>query len=41
MKAFLAAVAAMVVIAGAAPFVLEQIGFSTADTTSGATVRLD
>lgn len=41
MKAFLAAVAAMVVIAGAAPFVLEQIGFSTADTTSGAAVRLD
>lgn len=41
MKAFLAAVAAMVVIAGAAPFVLEQIRFSTAETTSGTAVRLD
>ncbi len=41
MKAFLAAVAAMVVIAVAAPFVLEQIGFSAADATSGSAVRLD
>ncbi|WP_298848758.1 hypothetical protein [uncultured Ruegeria sp.] len=41
MKAFLAAVAAMVVIAIAAPFVLDQIGFSAADATSGSAVRLD
>ena len=41
MKAFLAAVAAMVVIAVAAPFMLEQIGFSAADAGSGSAVRLD
>ncbi|WP_256367816.1 MULTISPECIES: hypothetical protein [unclassified Ruegeria] len=41
MKAFLAAAAAMVVIAFAAPAVLNQIGFSAADTTSGPAVRLD
>ena len=35
MKAFLAAVAAMVVITVAAPFILQQIGFSAADAGSG------
>lgn len=41
MKAFLAAVAAMAVITVAAPYALDQIGFSAADTTSGQAVRLD
>ncbi|WP_269149758.1 hypothetical protein [Ruegeria lacuscaerulensis] len=41
MKAFLAAVAAMVVIAIAAPAVLNQIGFSAADAGTGSAVRLD
>ncbi len=41
MKAFLAAVAAMVVITVAAPNVLDRIGFSAADATSGNAVRLD
>lgn len=41
MKAFLAAVTAMVVITVAAPFALQQIGFSAADASSGAAVRLD
>lgn len=41
MKAFLAAVAAMVVIAVAAPAVLDRIGFTAADATSGSAVRLD
>lgn len=41
MKAFLAAAAAMVVITAAAPFALQQIGFSAADAGSGSAVRLD
>ncbi len=41
MKAFFAAVAAMAVITVAAPFALNQIGFSAADATSGSAVRLD
>ncbi len=41
MKAFLTAVAAMVVITVAAPYTLEQFGFSAADKTSGSAVRLD
>ncbi|WP_256368496.1 MULTISPECIES: hypothetical protein [unclassified Ruegeria] len=41
MKAFLAAVVAMVVITVAAPTTLDQIGFSAADSTSGSAVRLD
>ena len=41
MKAFLAAVAAMVVITIAAPFTLQQIGFSAADAGTGSSVRLD
>jgi len=41
MKAFLAAVATMAVITAAAPFALEQIGFSAADAGSGSAVRLD
>ncbi|WP_302479258.1 hypothetical protein [Ruegeria arenilitoris] len=41
MKAFLAAVAAMVVITVAAPITLQQIGFSAADAGSGTAVRLD
>ncbi|MEX0276399.1 MAG: hypothetical protein AB3N07_09825 [Ruegeria sp.] len=41
MKAFLAAVAAMVVITVAAPFALDRIGFSAADAGSGPAVRLD
>ncbi|WP_272871530.1 hypothetical protein [Ruegeria lacuscaerulensis] len=41
MKAFLAAVAAMVVITVAAPYTLEQIGFSAAEAGAGSAVRLD
>ena len=41
MKAFLAAVAAMIVISAAAPFVLREIGFTAADATTGPAVRLD
>ncbi len=41
MKAFLAAIAVMAVITVAAPFVLQQIGFSAADASSGSAVRLD
>ena len=41
MKAFLTAVAAMIVITVAAPFALDQIGFSAADAESGSAVRLD
>ncbi|MEX0319222.1 MAG: hypothetical protein AB3N21_14780 [Ruegeria sp.] len=41
MKAFLAAVAAMVVITASAPFALKQIGFTSADATAGPAVRLD
>ncbi|WP_263618944.1 hypothetical protein [Ruegeria profundi] len=41
MKAFIAAVAAMVVITAAAPFALQQMGFSAADVGSGSAVRLD
>jgi len=41
MKAFLAAVATMAVITVAAPYALEQVGFSAADAGSGSTVRLD
>lgn len=41
MKAFLAAVAAMVVITVAAPFALQQIGFSAADAGTSSAARLD
>ncbi|WP_298390323.1 hypothetical protein [Ruegeria sp.] len=41
MKAFLAAVTAMVVITAAAPYALNQIGFSAAENSSGSAVRLD
>ncbi|WP_256367661.1 MULTISPECIES: hypothetical protein [unclassified Ruegeria] len=41
MKAFLAAVAAMVVITVAAPYALGQLGFSAADAGTGSSVRLD
>lgn len=41
MKAFLIAVAAMVIITVAAPYALDQIGFSAADAGSGSAVRLD
>ncbi|WP_281282109.1 hypothetical protein [Ruegeria sediminis] len=40
MKAFLAAVATMVVIAAVAPMALEQAGFS-ADGSTSSSVRLD
>ncbi|SHE90383.1 hypothetical protein SAMN05444279_11137 [Ruegeria intermedia] len=39
MKAFLAAVATMAVVTAAAPFVLTQMGLSSAER--GAAVRLD
>lgn len=41
MKAFLAAVAAMAVITAAAPYTLDQIGFSAADAGTSPAVRLD
>ncbi len=41
MKAFLAAVAAMVVITVAAPYTLDRIGHNAADAGSGPDVRLD
>lgn len=41
MKAMLAAFAAIVIIAIAADFGLEQAGFSAAERTTGAAVRLD
>lgn len=41
MKAFLVAVAVMAVITVAAPFALQQIGFSAADAGTGSAVRLD
>ena len=41
MKAMLAAFAAIVIIAIAADFGLERAGFSSADRTTGAAVRLD
>ncbi|SMO47102.1 hypothetical protein [Ruegeria faecimaris] len=41
MKAFLAAVATMAVIAVAAPFALGQFGFSAANVSAGSAVRLD
>ena len=41
MKAFVAALAAMVAITIAAPYTLDQMGFSAAETTSGSAVRLD
>ncbi|WP_302478050.1 hypothetical protein [Ruegeria atlantica] len=41
MKAFLAAVAVMAMITVAAPFALQQIGFSAADAGTGSAVRLD
>ncbi|WP_264187089.1 MULTISPECIES: hypothetical protein [Ruegeria] len=41
MKAFLAAVAVMVVITVAAPYALQQVGFSAADAGTGSAVRLD
>ncbi len=40
MKAMLAGFAAIVVIAVAADFTLEQMGFASADRQSGAAVRL-
>lgn len=40
MKAFLAAVATMIVIAAAAPVILAQFGFSAPGAT-GSSVRLD
>ncbi|MHA6262387.1 hypothetical protein ACXYMO_04225 [Arenibacterium sp. CAU 1754] len=41
MKAMFAAFATMIVIAIAAPFILEQIGFSAADRTTSTAVRID
>ncbi|WP_302476985.1 hypothetical protein [Ruegeria atlantica] len=41
MNAFLAAVAAMAVIAFSAPIALETMGYSAAASTSGSAVRLD
>jgi len=41
MKAFIAAVAAMVVITVAAPYTLDQFGFSAEEASSGSAVRLD
>lgn len=41
MKAFIAAVATMGVIAYAAPIALNQMGFSAADSSAGQAVRLD
>lgn len=41
MKAMLTAFAAMVIIAIAAPVILDQLGFSAADQTSSAAVRLN
>ncbi|SDW51823.1 hypothetical protein SAMN05444358_1011048 [Ruegeria halocynthiae] len=41
MKAFLFAVVVMVAVTAAAPTVLDQIGFSAADSGSGSSVRLD
>ncbi|WP_302476796.1 hypothetical protein [Ruegeria atlantica] len=41
MKAFLAAVAVMVVITVAAPYALQQVGFSAAEAGTGSAVRLD
>ncbi|WP_302477855.1 hypothetical protein [Ruegeria arenilitoris] len=41
MKAFLSAVVVMVLITIAAPYALDQIGFSAADAGSGSAVRLD
>lgn len=41
MKAFLAALAAMVVITIAAPYTLDQMGFSAEEATSGPAVRLN
>ena len=41
MKAFLAAVAVMVAITVAAPYALQQVGFSAADAGTGSAVRLD
>ncbi|WP_302478279.1 hypothetical protein [Ruegeria arenilitoris] len=41
MKAFLAAVATMVVITAAAPFTLDRLGPSAAEAGSGSAVRLD
>ena len=41
MKAFLAAVAAMVLITAAAPPVMDQLGYTAAATQAGTSVRLD
>ena len=41
MKAMFAGFAAIIVIAFGADVVLDQIGFSSADRTAGADVRLD
>ncbi len=41
MKAFLAAVATMVVITAAAPFTLDRIGPTSAQAESSSAVRLD
>lgn len=40
MKAFLIALAVMAGLSAAAPFALEQLGFSAADVASGSSVRL-
>lgn len=41
MKAFLSAVVMMIVVTVAAPFALNEIGYSAADRTTGDDVRLD
>ena len=41
MKAFLAAITAMVIMTAAAPYTLNQFGFSAAVAGSGTAVRLD
>ena len=41
MKAMLTAFAAIAIIAVAADYGLDQVGFSSADRTSGTAVRLD
>ncbi len=41
MRAMFAAFAAVIIIAIAAPFVLEQFGFSSAERYSASDVRLD
>lgn len=41
MKAFIAAIATMAIITAAAPFVLKQLGRSSAETETSSSVRLD